>query len=169
MKNNKTLAVKLTTYKVENNLSKFFWSDLYSETYFTTPLKVPREVRLISIDEVFRNCPTLAIPAWPVYCANRFWTTNEIRRRAPTTKELSEVIFRIKLLRMNLGNIIPKVLVFNVMFFYWKDSDVKLVKRLNILIKLQKTSFLIRMSIKNNISILIYSFINSKRGTFKNF
>ena len=104
MKNNKTLAVKLTTYKVENNLSKFFWSDLYSETYFTTPLKVPRDVRLISIEEMFRNWPTLAIPDWPVYSANSFWTTNEIRSRAPTTKELSEVIFRIKLLLMNLGN-----------------------------------------------------------------
>ena len=72
MKNNTTLAVKLKTYKVENNISKFFWSDLYSETYFTTPLKVPRDVRLISMDEMFRNCPTLAIPACPVYCANKF-------------------------------------------------------------------------------------------------
>lgn len=60
------------TYTVENNFmspSAFF---LYWEIYFTTPLNTPKEDKLIKIFDRFRICPTFAIPACPVYWANRF-------------------------------------------------------------------------------------------------
>ena len=57
-KNIKRESVKVAmldnTNTVENNFRRPSWLFLYSDTYFTTPLKTPKEETLIKILEIFR-------------------------------------------------------------------------------------------------------------------
>src|SRR5690606_24947164 len=81
----------------------FISSVLYSAIYFTTPLKVPKEVTDVKSSDRLLNCPILYCPTGPTYSVNKRCTKAEITKRKAMTPALREVIFKSKLPRMNSG------------------------------------------------------------------
>ncbi len=98
-----TVPIRTNNNEVENNFCNCSLSSLYSATYFTTPLKIPKEAREVSSCVKFRSCPIFEIPSSPTKIAKRRWIKKETTSRIPITREFKDVIFKSRLSRIKAG------------------------------------------------------------------
>ena len=82
------------TKTVENNCDKALLSFFFSDMYFTTPLKTPKDDVLVIISVRFRTCPIFAIPASPTVTAKNRCTNTDTISLIVITTAFKDVILR---------------------------------------------------------------------------